>query len=161
VTEPAVRIAVIVSADSAESKKIYDQLGAGAKFETLAVDKSIDQATAPNGGEVTLYNQEIEQFPDLQEVLSNLNPGAYSTPMPVPAGFVSAGFMVVKVLEKIDARPLALEEIQEELGRRVLMLEQDKVFGDWLKSKMDEYKVEIYPDGLNSIEFERLKGMGA
>jgi parvulin-like peptidyl-prolyl isomerase len=163
VTEPAVRIAVIVSADSAESKKIYDQLGAGAKFETLAVEKSIDQATASKGGELMypLSKQEIQQFPDLQEVLNNLNAGAYSTPMPVPAGLGTAGFMVVKVLEKIDARPLALEEIQEELGRRVLMLEQDKVFGDWLKSKMDEYKVEIYPDGLNSIEFERLKGQGA
>lgn len=163
VTEPSVRIAVIVSADSAESKKIYDQLGTGAKFDALAREKSIDQATAPNGGELMrpLYKQEIEQFPDLEEVVNNLAVGGYSTPMPVPAGLGPAGFMVVKVLEKIDTRPLALEEIEEEMGRRVLMLEQDKVFGDWLKSKMDEYKVEIFPDGLNAIDFERLKAQGA
>lgn len=163
VTEPSVRVAVIVSADSAESKKIFDQLGAGAQFDALAKEKSIDQATAPNGGELMrpLYKQEIEQFPDFQEVLNNLGEGSYSTPMPVPAGLGPAGFMVVKVLEKIDARPLALEEIKDELETRVLVLEQDKAFGDWLKSKMDEYKVEIYPDGLNSIEFQRLKAQGA
>jgi foldase protein PrsA len=163
VTEPSVRIAVIVSGDSAESQRIYDQLGAGAKFDALAREKSIDQATAPQGGELmrALSRQEIEQFPDLQEVLNDLGEGAYSTPMPVPAGLGTAGYMVVKVLEKIEARPLALEEIEEALSQRVLMLEQDKVFGEWLKSKMDEYKVEIYPDGLNTIQFDALKAQGA
>jgi hypothetical protein len=110
---------------------------------------------------VPLYTQDIEQLPDLQEVVNNLSVGAYSTPMPVPAGLGPAGFMVVKVLEKFEARQMTLEEIKDDLSDRVLVLEQDKVFGEWLKSKMDEYKVEVYPDGLNSIDFEQLKAQGA
>jgi parvulin-like peptidyl-prolyl isomerase len=162
-TDPGVRIAIIVSADSAQSREIYDQLQAGAKFDVLAKEKSIDEATADDGGElmVPLYTQDIEQLPDLQEVVNNLSVGAYSTPMPVPAGLGPAGFMVVKVLEKFEARQMTLEEIKDDLSDRVLVLEQDKVFGEWLKSKMDEYKVEVYPDGLNSIDFEQLKAQGA
>lgn len=163
VTEPATRLAVIVSADSAGSKGVYDQLAAGAKFEVVAREKSVDQATAPNGGELMrpLYKQETEQFPDFQQVIDKLAVEAYSNPIPVPPGFGPAGYMIVKVLERIEPRQMALSEIQEELSARVLAMEQDRVFGEWLTGKMAEYKVEVFPDVLSLIDFAALKSQGA
>jgi peptidyl-prolyl cis-trans isomerase C len=163
VTESATRIAVIVSADEAASKSVHDQLAAGAKFETLAAEKSVDQATAPNGGELMrpLYKQETEQFPDFQQALDQLSAGAYSSPIPVPPGFGPAGYMIVKVLERIEPRQLTLEEIGQDLRERVLAMEQDRVFGEWLTGKMTEFKVEIFPDVLSLVDFEALKSQGA
>lgn len=163
VTEPSVRVAVIVSADSVESAKIYDQLMGGANFEALAKAQSVDRATAPNGGELmrAIYKQEMEQFPDFQRLVDGMAVGSFSAPLAVPPGFGPAGYMVVKLLERIEAKQMALEEIQDLLGERVLQLEQDKVFGEWLRGKMEELKVEIYPDALNAVDFAKLKTEGA
>jgi parvulin-like peptidyl-prolyl isomerase len=162
VTDPTLRIAVIVTADEAGAKAVHDRLDAGAKFDVLAKEKSIDQATGPNGGEVMrpLSRAETEQFPDLQQVLDGLAVGSYSAPFPVPAGFGVAGYMIVKLLERTESRQLGLEEVEEMLGERVLQLEQDQVFGDWLTGKMTEYDVEIYPDVLSAIDFVGLKNQG-
>jgi parvulin-like peptidyl-prolyl isomerase len=163
VTEPSVRVAVIVSADSVESAKIYDQLRDGAEFEALAKEKSADAATAPNGGELMrpIYKQEIEQFPDFQRLVDGMAVGSYSAPLAVPPGFGPAGYMVVNLLERIESRQMALEEVRDLLGERVLQMEQDKVFSEWLQSKMEELKVEIYPDALNAVDFAKLKTEGA
>jgi peptidyl-prolyl cis-trans isomerase C len=162
-TEPAVRVAVIVSEDSVESAKIYDQLGGGAKFEALAEAKSADRSTAPNGGELMrpIYKQEMEQFPDFQRLVDGMAVGSFSAPVAVPPGFGPAGYMVVKLLERIEAKQMPLEDVQGLLGERVLQMEQDKVFAEWLRSKMEELKVEIYPDALNAVDFAKLKSEGA
>jgi parvulin-like peptidyl-prolyl isomerase len=163
ITEPETRIAVIIAADDPGAKAIYDQLQAGANFADLAKTKSIDAASGQNGGELArpLYKEEIEQMPDLQQVLDTLKVGTYSAPMPVPVGFGPAGSMVVRLLERIEPRQMLFDEIKEPLHERALQLEQDKKFSDWLKARMDEYKVEIFPDALGVINFEDLKQQGA
>lgn len=162
-TEEGTRLAVIVSADEAGAKAVYDQLAAGADFEATAREKSIDATTGPKGGELMrpVYRQEIEQFPDLKQVLDGLAVGAYSVPVPVPPGFGPSGHMIVKVLERIEPRQLLLEEIQEDLGARALALEQDKVFGEWLTARMTEHNVEVFPDVLNGIDFAAIKDQEA
>ena len=163
VTEPGVRLAAILTADEAGAKAAYDQLRAGTAFETVARQKSIDKESAEKGGALprALYKRDLEQFPDLEGVLANLQVGAYSTPMPIPPGFGAEGHMVVKLLERLEPRQLELAEVRDLLRPQVLQLEQDKVFGEWLKGKMDEYKVEILPGGLNAIDFAPLKTQGA
>ena len=163
ITEPTFRLGIIVSSDSTESAKIYDQLKGGADFAALAGAKSIDQATAPKGGELLypLAKQELEQFPDLNQVVTSLAPGQYSQPMPVPPGLGPAGFMIVKLIGREDPRQLALAEVKDELMRRALALEQGQVFDQWMQNKMTEEKVEVYPDGLERIDFQVLKNQGA
>ena len=162
-TAETYRLAIIVSPDSTESARIYDQLKGGADFATLAKEKSIDQSTAPKGGEL-LYpigKTELEQFPDLNQVVAAMTPGTYSQSMPVPPGLGPAGFMVVKLIGKEEPRQVQLAEVKDELMNRALAVEQGTVFDDWMKAKMEEEKVEIYPDGLNAIDFQVLKNQGA
>jgi parvulin-like peptidyl-prolyl isomerase len=152
-----------VSEDSVESAKIYDQLAGGAKFEALAEAKSVDRSTAPNGGELMrpIYKQEMEQFPDFQRLVDGMTVGGFSAPLAVPPGFGPAGYMVVKLLERIESKQMPLEDVEGLLGERVLQMEQDKVFSEWLRGKMEELKVEIYPDALNAVDFAKLKSEGA
>jgi peptidyl-prolyl cis-trans isomerase C len=162
VTEPGMRLAVIVSKDEASSKAAYDRLKAGTKFEAVAKEASIDRETGDKGGELpsALANEDVERLPDLQEVVKNLEVGGYSTPMPVPAGFGPEGYMIVKVLERLAPKQLTLADVHKMLSSQILQTEQDGVFSQWLKSKMDEYKVEIYPDALEAVDFTQLKSQG-
>jgi hypothetical protein len=57
---------------------------------------------------------------------------------------------------KGEPRPLTLDEVKTMLGGRVLLLEQDKVFGMWLSEKMEELDVSVNPDVLSSIDFSTL-----
>ncbi len=159
VTDPGTRLAVIVLASEQEAQDIYNELEQGKDFAGLAKAKSIDKTTAERGGELVrvLYNRDLEKFPQLQEVVDSLDVGGFSKPMMVPPGFGPEGYMIVKVLEKIPSRQLEFEEVKDMLENRVLQLEQDQVFGDWLKQRMQEYKVEVYPEAIASVDFARLK----
>jgi hypothetical protein len=52
---------------------------------------------------------------------------------------------------------MGFDEIRKSLYDRVLQLEQEKAFGEWLRDKMVEHQVEVYPDVLGSIDFEDLR----
>ena len=163
VTESGARLAVIIVATEEEAQQIYNELKKGGDFAELARAKSADKVSAERGDELLnpLYKRQLEQFPELEEVINSLDEDAYSKPMAVPPGFGPEGYMIVKVLEKIPARQMSLDEVKTMLHDRVLQLEQDRAFGEWLKERMTEYNVEIYPDVAGSVDFASLKERGA
>ena len=77
--------------------------------------------------------------------------------MRVPPGFGPDGFMIVEIRDKIESRQMGFDEIRKSLYDRVLEVEQEKAFGEWLEDKMVKYQVEVYPDVLGSINFEELR----
>lgn len=158
-TEPGAQLAFIFLATEEDAESAYDALEAGGDFAALAKERSIDEATGPRGGELggPLTGRQLEQFPEIDELVETLGEGAYSRPMPVPPGFGPDGFMIVKIQDKIESRQMGFDEIRRSLYDRVLQLEQEKAFGDWLKDKMIDYRVEVYPDVLGSIDFEDLR----
>jgi peptidyl-prolyl cis-trans isomerase C len=160
VSEPGTRLAVIAVETEPEAEEIYKQLEAGAKFEDLARERSLDRASGENGGALrgALYKRQLEQYPDLEEVVNNLSEGSYSRPLPTPPGFLPGQYLILRILETLPAKQMDYDEVKQMLGSRVLQMEQDRVFGEWLRQKMEEYKVEIYPDALGPIDFIDLKG---
>jgi parvulin-like peptidyl-prolyl isomerase len=158
-TEPGAKLAFIFLATEEDAESAHEALEAGGDFGALAKERSIDEATGPRGGELggPLTGRQLAQFPELDELVETLSEGAYSRPMPVPPGFGPDGFMVVKIQDKIEARQMGFDEIRKSLYDRVLQLEQEKAFGEWLRDKMVEHQVEVYPDVLGSIDFEDLR----
>jgi parvulin-like peptidyl-prolyl isomerase len=163
VSDPGAKLAVIIVASDEEAHEVYDALEAGKSFTDLARERSIDKVTAKNGGEIgrILYQRQLEQFPEVEDLVNTLEAGAYSEPIAVPPGFGPDGYMVLKVLEKIEGRQLDFAEVRDTLSERVLALDQDKAFGKWLREKMEDLNVEIYPDVLARIKFVELKGQEA
>jgi parvulin-like peptidyl-prolyl isomerase len=161
-TGPGVRISVILTTDSTGAGAAYAEIKGGASFESVAKKRSTDELTGPRGGALpqALYKQDLEQFPDLEGVLDNLKVGEYSTPMPIPPGFGKEGYMVVRLDQRLEPRQLRLDEVRDYLTSQVLAVEQDKAFGEWLKGKTDEYKVEIFPETLSRVDFTLLKNQG-
>jgi parvulin-like peptidyl-prolyl isomerase len=158
-TEPEAELAFIFLATEEDAESVYQALNGGRRFGDLARERSIDELTGPNGGELPrpMTERQLEQFPELGELVQALSEGAHSKPMPVPPGFGPEGFMVVKILDKIEARQMEFEEVKRSLSDRVLEMEQEMVFGEWLANKMAGLEVEIYPDALGAINFEELR----
>jgi parvulin-like peptidyl-prolyl isomerase len=158
-SEASAQLAVITTETEEEARAIYQELKAGADFAETAKAKSFDGLSGAEGGKLgaPLYQRQLEMFPDVEEAVGTLGVGDYSEPMAMPAGFMAGEYLIIKVLEKTPARQLSFDEVESMLGQRVVQLEQDKAFGDWLAQKMEEYKVEIYPDPLSRIDFAALK----
>jgi parvulin-like peptidyl-prolyl isomerase len=162
VTQAGAELAVIMLETEDQAKEVHAELEAGREFEGLAKERSIDQMTAERGGRLfaPIYQGQLDQLPDLAEVVEDLRVETYSEPVPVPPGFGPGEYMIVKVLNKTESRQLTYDEVKQELSGDALRYEQDRVFGDWLSEKLVEYQVEIYPDELASIDFARLKESG-
>ena len=158
-TDPGAELAVITTETEEEADAIYQDLEAGGDFAELAKERSFDEASAAQGGNLrgALYTRQLEAFPDIAEVVENTAEGQYARPRPMPAGFMAGEYIIIKVLKKIESVQLEFNEIEQMLGQRVVQMEQDKAFGEWLTGKMEEYGVEIYPEPLAQIDFASLR----
>jgi parvulin-like peptidyl-prolyl isomerase len=154
-SEPGAKLAVITSPTEEEAQAVYERLQAGEDFAKLAMESSFDEVTGAEGGELRslLYNRQLETFPDILDLIENTAEGRYSSPIPMPAGFMPGEYIIVKVLDKIESEQLEFNEVKQMLGQRVVQIEQDEAFGEWLTGKMEEYGVEIYPEPLAQIDF--------
>jgi parvulin-like peptidyl-prolyl isomerase len=158
-SEAGAQLAVITTETEEEAQAIYNELQAGADFAQTARAKSFDTLSGAEGGKLggPIYQKQMEMFPEVEETVDSLKVGQYSKPMPMPAGFMPGNYVIIKVLEKTPARQLSFDEVESMLGQRVVQMEQDRVFGEWLTNKIDEYNVEIYPDPLSKIDFATLR----
>lgn len=99
-----------------EAKEIIQSLKAGADFSSLAKEKSLDQSTSQNGGQIPFTNIRNVLVPGLAEAILALQPGDL---LPVP--FKSKlGYHVVLIEEKRevpfpsyeDVKPKVLSELE-------------------------------------------------
>jgi parvulin-like peptidyl-prolyl isomerase len=158
-SEAGANLAVITTQTEEEAQAIYEDRQAGGDFASLAAERSFDEVSGAEGGELrtALYNRQLEAFPDVLALVESTGEGRYSNPMPMPAGFMPGEYIIIKVLDKIESEQLEFAEVKEMLGQRVVQLEQDQAFGTWLADRMTEYEVEIYPEPLSEIDFASLR----
>jgi peptidyl-prolyl cis-trans isomerase SurA len=112
----------------ASANKIYEDLRAGAPFDSLAARYNTDPAAGKDGDLGWVRVGELPQF--FQDVLVDLKPGDISQVLRE-----STGFRIVKLMERDEARPYAFAEIKEDLKR---LYDQDK-FG----SNYDAYVADL------------------
>lgn len=70
-----VKISHILVKDESEARDLIKQIQGGADFAKLAKEKSLDQATAKNGGGLPMVNVRQLQLPGLAEAAVSLNKG--------------------------------------------------------------------------------------
>lgn len=94
-----------------EAKEIIQSLKAGSDFATLAKEKSLDQSTSQNGGNIPFTNIRNVLIPGLAEAILALQPGDL-LPVPFKSKF---GFHVVLLEEKREVPFPSYEEIKPKL----------------------------------------------
>ncbi|HEX8569725.1 MAG TPA: peptidylprolyl isomerase [Caulobacteraceae bacterium] len=106
-----VRARQIVSATPEQAQAVMRLLGAGGDFAQLAMDRSTDQATRFNGGDLGYFTFDV--MPDAYEAaLKTARAGQVVGPFRTEAGWV-----IVRVEDRRPEQPLTLDEARPQIVR--------------------------------------------
>ena len=123
----------IVVASAAEAEAIKKQLASGVAFESLAIEKSIDQATRFNGGDLGYFTTDV--MPGAYEAaLKDAKAGEIVGPVKIDNGYA-----VIKVEDRRPEQPIPLEQARPQIVR---FLTYNQV-RDLLKRLRDQSKVKL------------------
>ena len=116
------------------ANEVIAKLGAGEKFEDLALEYSSD-GSAANGGKLGLFGR--------GDMVEPFEKAAFSLPIgeiskPVQSNF---GYHIIKVNSKIEATEGSLEKNKEEIREMILESKIPDEFTGWYEKKLTEYEV--------------------
>lgn len=117
----AYHVAHIMVKTKKEAEAAYNELKQGSSFSALAMERSIDEFTANEGGDLGYITEGDEQYPKLYiDTAKKLKKGKYSKPLQVDTGYV-----LLKLEKKISGEKFSYEEVKNQI-RRQIALEQMK-----------------------------------
>jgi peptidyl-prolyl cis-trans isomerase C len=123
----------IVVATAPEAEAVKKQLTSGGSFESIAIEKSVDQATRFNGGDLGWFTTDV--MPGAYEAaLKEAKAGELVGPVKVDNGFA-----VIKVEERRPEQPISLEQARPQIVRFVTYNQ----VRDLLKRLRDQSKVKL------------------
>jgi peptidyl-prolyl cis-trans isomerase C len=125
----------ILVASEDDAKAIKKDIDAGASFEELAKTKSIDPSAAQNSGDLGFFSKGM-MVPEFETAAFALEIGKVSDP--VKSQF---GWHIIKVDEKRQSKPPALEQIGQQLQQQILF----KSFDETVAKLKSGLKIDI-PD---------------
>ncbi len=134
--EPAkVRARHILVDTREEAAEILKSLKGGADFAKLAQEKSKDPGSKDNGGDLGFFEKE-QMVPEFAEAAFALKPGQLSDPVQT-----QFGFHIIKVEERIEAKPPAYADIKEKI-RNDLVSSRAKSPDQVVKELREKAKLE-------------------
>ncbi|MDI6893279.1 MAG: peptidyl-prolyl cis-trans isomerase [Bacillota bacterium] len=137
--QEAVRLRRIVAGSEDEARQILAELRAGADFAALARERSLDKATASEGGDMGLVGRG-ELPPDLEDRAFTLPVGEWSDPVEG-----ADGFHILEVLERREAREVSLEEVRDRVIERLQEEKLAEMYPEWLSSLRAAARIEYRP----------------
>jgi peptidyl-prolyl cis-trans isomerase C len=130
----------ILVKEESEAKDIIAQLHKGAKFDKLAVEKSVDTQSSKNGGELGWINQGMV-VPEFFNAIMKMKKGEISAE-PVKSDF---GWHIIKVE---DTRPLKIPTFEQFMADQharanIYRKMQDEKIGELLKDLKGKAKITV------------------
>ncbi|MEH7483994.1 peptidyl-prolyl cis-trans isomerase [Neobacillus drentensis] len=118
---PAYHLSHIVVSTEEEADQALQELAQGSNFSTLAMERSIEEFSANEGGDIGYLSEEDERYPvQYIQIAKELKKGAYSMPIKVDQGYA-----IIKLEGKINGKKYSFEDVKEQI-RRQIALEQMK-----------------------------------
>jgi peptidyl-prolyl cis-trans isomerase C len=122
-----VKVKHILVRSEAEATEVEDRLKKGESFDKLAREVSIDTASVPKGGELDYFRYE-QMVPEFSKAAYALKPGEVSAVVKSPFGF-----HVIKFVNRKKGNPLKLEDIKEQLRKKLADERRGQRFQEWMK----------------------------
>lgn len=117
----AYHVSHIIVKSSDEAEKAIKELEQGSSFSALAMERSIEEFSANEGGDIGYLMEGEERFPsEYLQAAKKLKAGAWSDPIQVEQGFA-----IVKLEGKIKGKRYGYEDVKQQI-RREIALEQMK-----------------------------------
>ena len=117
---------------------IIKELKEGANFEELAKEKSDDEASRGNGGDLDIIYKGVFD-PTFDDDVSKLNPGEITEK--VETRF---GFQVIKLIEKRPSEQAPFEEMEKAIQKQLFMEEAKKLVEAYINDLRKEAQIETF-----------------
>jgi foldase protein PrsA len=105
-----------------EAEQTSKELAQGSNFSTLAMERSMEEFSANEGGDIGYISEDDERFPmEYIESAKKLELKTYSDPLKVEQGYA-----IIKLEGKISGQKYSYNDVKEQI-RRQIALEQMKV----------------------------------
>ncbi|MGG1680156.1 peptidyl-prolyl cis-trans isomerase [Neobacillus sp. NRS-1170] len=126
----------IIVKTKAEAVKASKELAHGSSFSALAMEKSIDEFSANEGGDIGFITEEDERYPKLYlQTAKKLKKGKYSKPLKVEQGYA-----LIKLEGKISGETYSFSEVKDQLRRQIALDQMKKPASAatfWDEAKVD------------------------
>lgn len=118
---PSFHVSHIVVETEKEASQILEELKKGASFSVLAMESSIDEFTANQGGEIGFISEDDERFPAqyLSEIKS-LKSGKWSSPV-----LIEDGYAIILLHDQIDGKSYSFKEVKDQIRRQIALEQMD------------------------------------
>ncbi|RDU34780.1 peptidylprolyl isomerase [Neobacillus piezotolerans] len=113
----AYRLSHIVIKTKDEADQAIKELEGGSGFETLARERSEDEFTAGEGGDIGFIQAGDERYPDeYTQTAQKLKIGHWSKPIKI-----GEGYAIIKLHEKIAEKKYSYKEVKHEIRRQIAL----------------------------------------
>jgi parvulin-like peptidyl-prolyl isomerase len=148
-----IRVSHILVKSEEEAKNISESLRKGGDFAKVAGEKSVDAATAKNGGDLG-YMSKGQMLPEIEAAASRLKPGEVSEPIKT-----KSGYEIIEVTDVKFGKPMEFERVKNVLFQRLSAEKQKEVFDAYMENLKKSYKVEINKEAVSKLSaVEEKKG---
>jgi foldase protein PrsA len=118
----AYHLSQIIVKTKEEAKKSLKELAQGSSFSALAMERSIEEFSANEGGDIGYISDEDERYPEEYIITAkNLKIGACSKPLKVEQGYA-----ILKLDGIIKGKAYSFEDVKAQI-RRQMAMEQMKI----------------------------------
>lgn len=133
-----IRLRHILVATRQEAEDLVVSLKAGADFAVLAAAKSLDKGTRADGGDLGLFSSGM-LIPEIQDKAFALPVGG------VDIAQTALGFHVIKVTEKIPAKPAVLDkETKANIERALRQAKFAQVYPQWIQDLRKKAQIQVF-----------------
>ncbi|OGX38395.1 MAG: hypothetical protein A3G91_03285 [Omnitrophica WOR_2 bacterium RIFCSPLOWO2_12_FULL_50_9] len=140
VEPPQWRVRAVIVDSQLKANELMVELLKGADFAEMAKQHSMGSSAA-QGGDLGFITE--APFPEMVSALLPLNPGDLSSVFHGPDGYY-----IVKLEEKKEGKPIAFEEIKEEIIQDQMLRKQQKAILDHIEQLKKITTVEIKEERL-------------
>lgn len=111
------RISHLTTATKGEADQVVKELSEGVSFEVLAMEKSLDEFTANQGGAMGFISEDNERVPKVYiETAASMKTNHWSAPIQLEEGWA-----VLYLHEKIKGEQFSYGEVKQQIRRQLAM----------------------------------------
>jgi foldase protein PrsA len=115
------RLSHIIVKTKKEAQNAVKELEQGSSFSALAMERSIEEFSANQGGDIGYISEEDDRYPpEYMNIAKKLKKGEWSEPIEVKNGYA-----IVLLQQKLDGKKYTFDQVKGQIRRQIALEQMD------------------------------------